>query len=261
MNVPESKLRWRYYGGGAAIVAIVAGLFLGTIFVLVGYFVRQNEEEYAKNGIASNATVTGKDQRMEPPTGQKGGPRVTYTLHYRYQDAQGQTHDGGDSVDANFWNQYQKGQAVQIEYLRDRPERSRITVGRSFFQKWGYILALAAGCVLLAGVLVLGVGGWFWAGRKMQLVRDGEPSRGVVTDLEAKSSGAQNRQTSYRLRFQFIDSTGVERYGKSVWLPRALESRWQAGDSILVLQDPNNPERFEADIFEARADELKELPE
>jgi hypothetical protein len=45
--------------------------------------------------------------------------------------------------------------------------------------------------------------------------------------------------------------------GKSVWLPRGLETRWQIGESILVLQDPSNPERFEADIFAARADDRK----
>ena len=73
--------------------------------------------------------------------------------------------------------------------------------------------------------------------------------------------GGRNRQPSCRLRFTFTDSNRIERTGKSVWLLRGLESRWQIGESILVLQDPNNPERFEADTFETRADDLKRLSE
>jgi hypothetical protein len=38
-----------------------------------------------------------------------------------------------------------------------------------------------------------------------------------------------------------------------------LESRWPVGVPILVLQDPICPTRFEADIFEARADDLARL--
>src|SRR5262245_47950094 len=87
MNISESALRWRYYGGGSSLVGIAVGLFLGTIFLLVGYFVWRTEEDYAKNGVAANATVTRKDQQIEPHhAGQKGGPRTVYTLHYRYQD-------------------------------------------------------------------------------------------------------------------------------------------------------------------------------
>jgi hypothetical protein len=32
--------------------------------------------------------------------------------------------------------------------------------------------------------------------------------------------------------------------------------RWPVDESNLVHQDPNKPARFEADIFEARADDL-----
>src|SRR5262245_42398430 len=121
MNISESALRWRYFGGGPSLLGIAVGLFLGTIFLLVGYFVWRTEEDYAKNGVAADATVTRKDQQIEPHhAGQKGGPRTVYTLHYRYQDDRGQTHEHGDNVDANVWNQFQKGQVVRIEYLRDR---------------------------------------------------------------------------------------------------------------------------------------------
>ena len=83
----ESKLRWRYFGGVMAVAAIFIALFIGTIFFVAGYFLRQSEEEYARNGIAADATVTGKDTKTERPVaGQKGAPKVTHVVRYRYQD-------------------------------------------------------------------------------------------------------------------------------------------------------------------------------
>ena len=90
-------------------MAIAVGLFIGTIFLLVGYFVWRREEDYGKRGVAATAIVTSKDHRIEQrPAGQKGGPKTIYTLHYRYQDDRGQPHDAGGNVDVNLWNRLQK---------------------------------------------------------------------------------------------------------------------------------------------------------
>jgi hypothetical protein len=35
----------------------------------------------------------------------------------------------------------------------------------------------------------------------------------------------------------------------------SLAGRWNAGDVVLVLYDPKNPRRNEADLFETRSDE------
>ena len=255
-----ASLRWKYYGGGLALAAIAVGAVLGTIFLAVGYFVRQTEEEYVRNGVASTATVTRKDQRIETrPAGQKGGPKTVYTLHYRYRDDQAQAHDGGGNVDANIWNQFQKDQPLKIEYLRDQPGTSRITEGRSFLARWGYLLALGGGGLLLGGVLVFGIGGWFWAGRKARLVCSGVPFLGTVTNHDTRSSGRRNQEPSCRLRFMFTDAAGTELTGKSCWLPQGLAPQWPINEPILVLQNPDEPARFEADIFRVRADDLSQL--
>ena len=125
--------------------------------------------------------------------------------------------------------------------------------------RWGYLLALGGGSFLIGGVLVFGGGGWLWAGRKARLVRDGEPFAGIVTDHDTRRPGKGNQAPSVRLRFAFTDATGEERTGKSCWLPSDVAPRWPIDEPILVLQDPANATRFEADIFEARADDLAGL--
>jgi hypothetical protein len=264
MNMALSSLRWRYYGGGSSIAAIVIALVLGSLFLLVGWFVRQKEEEYGANGVAVTATVTHKDSKLDPRPGQKGGPKTYYTLHYRYQDGAGQSHEGSDQVELDVWNQFQKDQTLQIEYLRDQPNTSRVAERRSIFARWGYLLALGGGGLLICGALIFGIGGWFWTGRKARLVRDGVPILGIVDEQETRTldlTGRGNREPSYGLRFTFTDTEGNERTGKSVWLPRELVPRWPADEPILVLQDQSNPARFEADIFEARAADLARLRE
>jgi hypothetical protein len=56
------------------------------------------------------------------------------------------------------------------------------------------------------------------------------------------------------------DAGGTKQSGKSVWLPRDLQARLQDDQSILVLQELNRP-GFEADVFEARADDRAALTE
>jgi len=259
MTTTESKLFWLYYGGGKAIVANAIAVFLGAIFLLVGYFVWQTEQEYALNGVAATGIVTRKDHRVEQrPPGQKGGPRTVYTLHYRYQDDHGQAHEGGDNVDLNVWNQLQKEHPVQIEYLRDQPEKYRITAGRSFWARYGYLFAVGAGGLLVAGALGVGIGRWIWAARKARLVFAGDPVLGIVTGRKTAVSGS-NRTPPVRVLYQFTDTTGTERPGATCWLLEKQAAAWPEGVPILVLQDPNNPARSEADIFGARSDDLARL--
>ncbi len=258
MTLTDSALRWRYYGGPMAVVGIAIGLGLGAVFLTVGYVFWQTEEDYAHNGVAATATVTGKDSHVEQrQPGQRGGPRTVYTLRYHYQDDQGRPHNGGDNVDASAWNHYQKGQQVPIEYLRDRPDTSRVAE-RSFWAAWGYLFALAGGALLVGGALAFGIGGWVWAGRKARLVREGEPFLGVVTAHDTKSSG-RGRQTAHRLRYAFTDAAGTEWTGRSCWLTEEQATRWPVDGPILVLQDPGNPARFAADVYGARADDLARL--
>jgi hypothetical protein len=262
MNIPLSALRWRYFGGGHSVAGIAIGLLLGTLFLVIGYFTRATQQEYDRDGATTTATVTGKDHHLQPGAGHKGQPRTTYTLQYRFQDEQGQTHEGGDTVELGYWNGHGKGNQVVIEYLRHHPEQSRIVEGRELAAHWGHHLLLAIGSVLAAGVFVLTLGGWIWAGRKARLVQKGEPFLGAVTEHQSRSFSLNQqkpREPSVRLLYTFTDAEGTERAGKSCWLPKDLVPRWPPGTPILVLQDPTRPTRFEADIFEARADDLARL--
>jgi hypothetical protein len=98
------------------------------------------------------------------------------------------------------------------------------------------------------------------SGHRVRIVRDGVPALGVVDDLMIdESAGKVNGVPFYCLTYRFTDEEGSAQEGRSPALPRALQSRWQAGDQILILYDRENSARNEADIFEARADELAQM--
>src|SRR5207245_485810 len=62
-----------------------------------------------------------------------------------------------------------------------------------------------------------------------------------------------------RLRFEFLDAHGRPRHGQTHWLPEDIGCYWNQGDSILVLCDPEQPERPEADVFQIRPDDKERL--
>lgn len=259
MNVSLARLRWRYCGGWRGLLGVVLGCLFGAAFFFAGYFARQTEEDFAASGVAATATVTGKDKRVESTSPQRGGTKTVYSLRYRYRDDRGGTHNGSYAVDASTWNQSQQGRTVAIEYLRDRPGTSRVTVGRSSFDRWAYLGALIIGGVILVGVLGLSAFGVVKAGRLARLVRDGEPILGSVTGHETETSKDGKPAQSHHLQYTFTGRDGTERTGTSVWLSKRLMERWPVDEPILVLQDATDPNRFEADVFEARPDDLARL--
>jgi hypothetical protein len=241
-------MRWNPYGGRAALMVIAVASLMATGFLVGGYSLLQSEAEYWKNGVAANATVTRKDVTLT--TGVRSQSK-NFTVSYRYQDGQGQGHEGSSTVGEQLWNRLQNDQALPIEYLRDQPARSQ-AIDRPFLDRWNWLFCVGIGS-LLVGCLVGGsVGVWIWAGRHARLVRDGVPFVGLVTEHDDQKSG-------HRLRFTFTDATATRRSGTSWFLSPELMSRWPVNKPILVLQDPSNPTRFEADIFGTRADELARL--
>jgi hypothetical protein len=115
--------------------------------------------------------------------------------------------------------------------------------------------------LIFAGIgLVVGGVGWGLvvaalrkAGRRAHLVFHGKSVSGTVARVEEVTNVRINRRHPLVLAFEYRDDTGERRTGRSPYLPRGLEERWQPGSSIRVVYDELHPELCEADIFDALA--------
>lgn len=107
------------------------------------------------------------------------------------------------------------------------------------------------------GVLLGGIGGFLTvrsfraAGRRTRILREGMPTQGRVIAVLKKISVKVNGRHPFYLTYEFTDNNGQHREGESPLLPRALESRWDADDTILVLYDPDDPSQHEVEAVVA----------
>ncbi len=125
-------------------------------------------------------------------------------------------------------------------------------------------LALLAAFVGL-GLVFAGVGwilvirAFLAAGRKARLMAEGIPALGEVTDIQEDRTETIDGRHPRFLAYRFVDGRGRERTGRSPNIPFSIEGRWRPGSPLLVVQDPDDPEHHEADIFDLRLDDLERL--
>jgi hypothetical protein len=259
MNVSSARLRWRYLHGASWWVGVVFAL-LGALLLVITYFVWEYEQRYKAKGVPAVAKVVGKDSKLEQVNERKGTRQeMHYYLIYTFQDAAAKDYQGRERVAKDAWDQAKMGAEVAIEYVRDDPATNRPAKDAAS-AAWGPVVLLVAGGLFSMIGWALAVTAFITSGHRMRMVRDGVPALGVVAELQIdESAGKVNGMPYYCLAYHFTDEEGKTRQGRSAALPRALQSKWQAGDSILILYDRTNPDRCEADIFQARADDLARL--
>jgi Protein of unknown function (DUF3592) len=255
MNVPSARLRWRYLRGVLWWIG-VAFAFLGTVALVVAFFARQYEKRFQSEGVPGVATVTGKDKKLETTNKKR---ETHYYLLYAFRDAAGKAYQGRERVSQDAWQRAKNGDTLAIQYVRDDPATNRPAKDAAA-AAWGPVVAAGFGGLFAITGWSLAVYAFIRSGRRVRIVRDGVPALGVVDDLLIdESAGKVNGIPFYCLTYRFTDEEGSTHEGRSPALPRALQSRWQAGDPILILYDRENSARSEADIFEARADDLTQL--
>jgi hypothetical protein len=256
MNISPARLRWRYLRGVPFVVG-VAFLFLGTVALTGAFFAWRYEKRFQAEGVPAVATVTGEETKLE--TTQKNRKETHFYLLYSFQDAAGTTYQGRAGVSQDAWQHAKKGDTLAIQYVRSEPSNNRPAKDAASAAWAPIVLAGFGGLFAVIGLALLGYA-LARATRRVRIVRDGVPALGVVDELEIdESAGKVNGVPFYRLTYTFTDEDGKTNEGHSAALPRALQDRWQPGDPILILYDRANPTRNEADIFQARADDLARL--
>jgi hypothetical protein len=256
MNISPARLRWLYLRGPLWWMGLVFAA-VGVVLLSIVVTMWQDEERFAANSTRATATVTRKEQRteMRGPKGQT--PTQVFVLHFTFKDAEGHPHEGSVEAPNNDWTAATKDSLLAIEYDRTDPSNTRLP-GSGETVRWGLIGAGIGAVVFLTAGLAIIVSLLVSSGRRARLVRTGTPALGVV-DGVVENDSAVKLEGTFRVTYHFTDAEGTRREGRGPAQPRALASRFNAGDPILVLYDPGNPARHEPDIFTARSDEVADL--
>ena len=261
-KISESQLRWQYLGGKRTFL-IVAGCFLvGLLLFRIGFSFWYGARQARQAKVTVAAQVMDKGQSSELYKKTRAEPQVTYWLHYRFRDSNGHSQDGRVTLSPREWEKFEKYDDIMIDYPREHPEESGLAAVPTFTGQWVMHMGLSLGGILFVGSSLCGVGGWMWATRKARCLLRGTPVLGEVTDRVSPFWAQVVSPARHQLRFQYVDGQGNMRNGRSHWLPEDIACCWNAGNSILVLCDPEFPTRGEADVFQIRdADKERLLSE
>jgi hypothetical protein len=260
MVISSWRLRWRYFGGWRALLSglIVAGF--GLLLVVSMLSAAREDLIYRSRGASVTARVIAKGTRkgFKPRSGKWS---TDYWLRYEFRDLNGRVHQGTQNAGPDLWDRCREGSLVAVEYLRARPGESRLAPGESSHPWLVRMGVFGVGLLLFAGASVGTVQGWRDAAKRVQLVRDGTPAVGRVTEIVAKGPRAKAGRASipHHLLYLFADAHGEEHRGETAPLPPQLAARWRPSDRLLVLYDPADPGRNEPDLFGARPQEFAQL--
>ncbi|HEV3078472.1 MAG TPA: DUF3592 domain-containing protein [Gemmataceae bacterium] len=254
-----SEVRWLYLGGKRTML-IAGGCFLvGLVLLRIGFSFWSSARQARQATVTTSAQIVDKGQRSEKQKVAADEPKSPYWLSYRYRDTSGRSHQGRISLEQREWNKFEKYDDILIDYERERPEESQLAAVPTITGRWIMMMSLTLGGILYAAGCVWGFGGWVWATRKARRVLRGTPVLGEVTQRASPFWARLVAPPRSRLRFEFLDAHGRPRRGKTHWLPEDVVCYWNQGDSILVLCDPEQPERPEADVFQIRPDDKERL--
>lgn len=242
----ERGVRWKYLKSSFA--ALFGGIWalVGTLFLLAGGvpLVVSYASDPAAALLAGRVLEKGQDA--------DSAGKVRHWLRFTWNDDSGAERSSMTEMTAGAWARFAAGDALALQApsgTAASPAIVEASPGRG-------TMLLFAGSGLLVGGIGWGlvVSALRKAGRRARLLSSGKLARGTVSGVEVATNVRINRRHPSFLLFEFRDDAGGRRTGRSPFLPRGLEERWQAGASIRVAYDPLDPELCEADIFEVRAD-------
>lgn len=241
----ESSLRWRYLKSSFGALFGMIWAVVGTVLFLSGL----GPAVLARGPSAGEAVLEGRVVQKGEDADKDG--QVRRWIGFVWRDQGGEERSSLVETSAAIWAATAPSDILLLAPPEGSETSPRILEPRT---STGELLVLAG-----IGLVVGGIG---WglviaavrkAGRRAHLVTTGKLAQATVTAVEEVTNVRINRRHPLVLCFEFRDDSGERRRGRSPYLPRALEERWQPGGTLRVVYDPIDPERFEADIFDARA--------
>jgi hypothetical protein len=184
----------------------------------------------------------------------------SHRLEYQFP-VDGKKFNGSVDVPKQDWDNAQIGQALDVVFLPSDPlvNRSASDGGVKPISYWLFFISIAiaadVGCVLL---LALGIRS---LRRKLRLIAEGSPALAVIDCLDIHP-GRKGRKYIGILGYEFqIQVNGVKNVQRKqlTWdIPYEI-GEINLGQVVLVIYDPDDPDKSEIDRFGAREEDLLEL--
>jgi hypothetical protein len=259
MNMSGARLRWLYLHGAFWWGGLGCAIF-GLVLILLGLLLWRGEQRFQEHVLRATAKVTSKEKGRETRDSSKGKVSVmVYYLFYVFPDSAGRQHEGKMSVSDDAWKQAKAGDELAIEYDSTDPGTSR-RAGTDIHAGWGLLLLGGIGGLFASIGIPFAAVALVQSVRRAHIVQHGTPTIGIVTEV-AENNAALKVAGTYRLLYRFTVENGETVEGRGPPQPWSLAARWNPGETILVLYNPHNPRRNEADVWEARNEDLAKLQE
>ena len=232
MSAPIGTLRRATRGG-----ALLGLPFVAFSLLAWGIAVRAGLVDLSYRHDALHATATVVDKLVHRASA--GSTSSKYLVRYRFVAADGSTQFGSRELPFDEWNALQRGAALQVSYLADRPYESRVGAPghAAEFLGWGSFGLLFG----VAGFLLIYVP-LRRAAFVERLLQEGSETVGTVEHV-GDSGWVINRRRMWRVTYSYGDSNGVAHTGRSALQPQEAARVWKKGETGPVRYDRGDSRR------------------
>lgn len=239
----QNELRAHYFGGSGARARVWVFVLAGLALSIAGAVAAMTEWRFASQGVIAKARVV---DRGEQAAGGKRAKTMLYWLRCSFQDASHQDFELQTDVDHEAWAAHPVDSTIDVVYVASDPATNRLA-GQS---QWLGPMAVVSG-----GLALLGFGLFDFikrrsrASRSAAFILGGKAFAGRVTDV---ATDRKDKNSEYFVYYEFPVADGQLVSGRTEVPSVKVRHRWNHGDTIVVVVDPSDPSKHEADLFEAR---------
>ena len=216
-------------------MGLVFALFATGVAVGIS-FLAANDARYRNEAIVVMGTVVNKYATVS--TDSDGDQSTTHYVEYSFEPMTGPSRRAEDTVSRSLFNNLSEGDRIEVSYLPDETDRSRITANAT---QWFIYPLLGLFVVVFGGVgfgLLFGV--FRHASRVSGLAKTGAHHVARVIEISGTNTTI-NGERQYQIVYEYEGPKGEPIRGKSTMRRFTWFEGIMAGDEINIRVDLKRP--------------------
>jgi hypothetical protein len=224
-------------------------IWVGGIFLLAGipilclgiWFARDeaNQKRLDTEGQSVQGIVLTKTTSTSTSS-RSSTSSTSYYVTYRFKTSAGQVVRGTSRVSRGTWEQLLEREPVEVQYLADSPEVSRISGADQDGLRTLLFVGLG-GMATVIGLILFPVG-FRQATTARRLLRHGLLIAATVEKV-AEANASFNGVAQWWVYYRYVDPQGHAWSGRSGYMPPEEASLWHPGDNGWARCDPQRPKK------------------